>query len=213
MKKAFAVLLALLLFCISSLAAAETLIVTPGQQSNCVPEMFKMYFSLISTSAGLNFIWDDDVTNDGTYDIYKATSEDGMMVISVYAKDGSVVYTESIGTLTVKADDSDAAERFGSWFGAALSGAALGFYINDNGLDSLGETNLYNRFTNDLIPYLTALTSMGAKGDAALAEGFVCISPVLGYPAGLEIKGTAADDTISLSLRVIVMTPGGQLEK
>ena len=197
MKKALILVLALVMVCMSTFACAESLQITPGAPSNCDIDSFKMYFSMMSGASGYNFIWQDNVTSENGYDVYKADSEDGMMTISIYVQGGKVVYGEAIGSITASAGDSSSASKFGEWFGASIAGMVLGMYIGENGMNAVTDS-VGTQFQN------------GPVLDGQVPAG---VSTVAGYPTGLEVSGSVSGTSITLNMRIIVASPGCTLTK
>ena len=207
MKKVFALLLALVMLAAAGTACAETLAFEPGTPSACTPEMFKLYFALIAGQSGYNFVWEDDIGTDGAYAVYTGHSEDGLMSLNIYAMNGGVVYSEAIGTATIS--DAESAEKFGEWFGAAVGGSVIAFYIGENGAESL-DASVTNKFTNDLMG-LVAFLQNGSTTDEQLAEGMVYTTTCLDYPTGMEISGSADGSGVTMALRILVSTKDGQM--
>ena len=210
MKKLLALLLALMMLAAAGAAAAETLEIKPGTPSACPPETFKLYFGYMESQSGYNFVWDDEIGTDGDYKVYSGKSEDGMMTVNIYSLDGGVVYAEGVGSITFDdTPDQDSARKFGEWFGASIGGMSYGFYIGENGAESVDE-NLSNKYTNDLLSLVSGMTE-SMSDEAKLMKGVVFNGSILGYPSGLEVHGTAYGAGGSLEMKVIVTSADGQL--
>ncbi len=209
MKKILALILALMLLAVAGLAGADTLEVEAGTPSGCSIEMFKLYFSAMEESAGYKFVWNDNVYNDGNYLVYSGKSGDDVMTINIYTLNGNVVYAEGVGSISANLSDQAAAQSFGEWFGAAIGGMTFGLYIGENGAASV-DVNLTNKFTNDLLPLTTVLTSE-LSSDEKLANGVVGTATVLGYPTGLEMKGVAMGTSVLMTMKIMVTSSDGKL--
>ena len=211
MKKALILVLALVMVCMSTFACAESLQITPGAPSNCDIDSFKMYFSMMAGASGYNFVWQDNVTSENGYDVYKADSEDGMMTLSIYVQGGKVVYGEAIGSITANAGNTTSASKFGEWFGASIAGMVLGMYIGENGMNAVTDS-VGTQFQNDLMPLVKVLQD-GLTTPTALMNGLASVSTVAGYPTGLEVSGSVSGTSITLNMRIIVASPGCTVTK
>ena len=209
MKKVFALLLALMMLA-AGLAAAETLELVPGTPENCPFLMFKTYFDTIAQQSGYQFTWTDEPAAENGYEVYSTVSSDETMTIKVYVLDGNVCYTEGEGTVTLDLSNAASAQKFGEWFGVALSNSAICMRLAGGDTAFLSDSNFASTLQADVQPLVSIL--MNDFNDETLSKGKAATSTVVGYPAGLEISGSMADETsVTLTMRTVVTCEAGQL--
>ncbi len=209
MKKILALFLALTMILTAGLAFASTLELTPGTPTGCGAELFKAYFTVMTQNAGYAFSWDDNARSAGNSDIWYAVSEDGAMMVYIFCVDGNVSYVQGSGSLTVDLSDSESAEMFGQWLGAALSGSCLSIYIGEESPEDI--TEVATQFQNELTPLLYSVTSK-LTSDEQLKNGVADVTTVLGYPAGLEISGDTDGSVVTLNMRIFVGSKDARIE-
>ena len=118
-----------------------------------------------------------------------------------------LVYAEGSGEVTANASDTDTANRFGELFGTALGGMILSAYVGEgNNFDE----SVLNTYTNELMPLLTILSD-GLDNEAKLADGVVGLVNVLGYPTGMELRGSASGSIANLMIHFVLASPDAQL--
>ena len=209
MKKILALILALVLVAAVSAAGAATLDYTPGTPASCTFELFKTYFDLMTATAGYTFNWDEDSSKEGDYDVHYAVTEDGAMFVITYCEGGNVLYVKGEGTLVMTAGDNSAAEKFGQWFGATISGGVLGLYIGEEG-PAAATTEATETFQSELKPLLATLQD-GLTSEEELMNGVASTVTVLGYPTGLAVDGSISGTTITLNMTILVSAKDGTL--
>ena len=209
MKKVFALLLTLMMLT-AGLAAAETLELVPGTPENCPFTTFKTYFDMIAQQSGYTFTWADEPAAENGYEVYSAVSADDAMVIKVYVLDGNVCYTDGEGAVTLNMTDASSAQKFGEWFGVALSNSAICMRIAGGDTAFLSDSNFASSLQADVQPLVSIL--MNDFNEDTLSKGKAATSTVAGYPAGLEISGSIVDNTsVSLTMRTVVGCPGSEI--
>ncbi len=208
MKKILALLLALAMILASGLAFADTIELTPGTPTGCGAELFKAYFTVMTQNAGYAFSWDDNARSAGNSDIWYAVSEDGAMMVYIFCVDGNVSYVQGSGSLTVDLSDSESAEMFGQWLGAALSGSCLSIYIGEESPEDI--TEVATQFQNELTPLLYSVTSK-LTSDEQLKNGVADIATVVNYPCGMEMSGSTDGTTVTLNMQFYVGSKDAQL--
>ncbi len=208
MKKVFALLLTLMMLA-AGLAAAETLELVPGTTESCPFTTFKTYFDTIAQQSGYTFTWADEPAAENGYEVYSTVSADGAMVIKVYVLNGNVCYTDGEGTVTLDMTDASSAQKFGEWFGVALSNSAICMRLAGGDTAFLSDSNLSSTLQADVQPLVSIL--MNDFNDDTLSQGKAATSTVLGYPAGLEISGSTNGSSVSLTMRTVVGCPGSEI--
>ena len=142
--------------------------------------------------------------------MYSAVSADDAMVIKVYVLDGNVCYTDGEGAVTLNMTDASSAQKFGEWFGVALSNSAICMRIAGGDTAFLSDSNFSSSLQADVQPLVSIL--MNDFNEDTLSKGKAATSTVAGYPAGLEIIGSIADNTsVSLTMRTVVGCPGSEI--
>ena len=208
MKKILALFLALAMILAAGLACADTLEITPGTPTNCTFDNFKTYFSLMTSAAGYNFVWDETAASENGFDVYTAVSEDGAMTTRIYCADGNVSYVQGNGTLIVDMNDQASAQKFGEWLGASFSGSCLGLYAGEEGPTALADVT--TQFQNELSPLLTSVTGK-LTSDEQMKNGVADVTTALGYQAGLEISGGTEGTVITMNMQIFVASKDAQL--
>ena len=212
MKKILALILTVTLLAAAGAALADTMKVEAGSPTVCAPELFQTYFDLVAGSSGYNFTWDPAPATEGEYSVYTATSSDGKMIVKVYAKNGGVVYAEGTGTIPVDLTNSESLRTFGEWFGASISCMGFSMFIGENGAEAFNDGSAMATFQDDLNSFVTELQG-GMNSASEILNGFVITSTILGYPAGLEVKGSLDGGSVTLAMRVVVCSKDGNLTK
>lgn len=210
MKKIFALVLALIMLAAVVPACADTLVFESGSPSaTCTPEIFKLFFNAMEQASGYTFTWDEDAAAEGDYTVYTGQSSDGIMTIKIYAQGEGVVYTEAFGSISVDMSDMASVQQFGSWFGAAMSGMDMAYFISEVGSANI-TAEIQTQFTNELNA-MVALLGADLDDEAKLRNGAVEVVTVLGYPCGMEIRGSSSGNLITLDMKVIVTGTDGVL--
>jgi hypothetical protein len=199
MKRIIALFLSLLMMAACWTACAETAALQLSPTA-CPPETFILYFEILSTQSGYNFTWVDSVEAEGPYSVYLGECEDGTMLINIYVADGSVVYTDCAGSVTIKDSDAESAQRFGEWFGCALGSSVLSLYLGESGNTSLS-ADILEKYTADIGSFASELQ---ACTERQMLNGLVITRTVLDYPASLEINGTRKGNIVTINMRVMV---------
>ena len=207
MKKMLALLLVAVLAAACSAAYADTLEIVPGTPAACDIDTFMVYFGALTGASGYHFIFDAEPETEGDYLVYTAHTEDNLSSLRIYTVNGDYCYSECAGEITVSVTDTDAMNRFGEWIGAAFGGSVLSVYIAEG---NPADNAAISTFNNDITPLLSALIT-GLSDETLLANGTVSISPILGYPSGIEVRGYVEGGSVTLKLRIVVTGADGQL--
>ena len=204
MRRILALILAVLIMTAAGTACAETaaLQMVP---TTCPPETFILYFDILSRQAGYSFTWVDSVGTEGPYSVYLGECEDGTMLMNIYAMDGSVIYTDCAGSITINDDDAESASRFGEWFGCAIGGSVLSLHLGESGNTSISSEELekYSADVNNIVSELQTYT------EQQMLNGCVITKPVLDYPTSLEINGTRNGKIVTINIRAVVTGKNG----
>ena len=204
-RKISALLLALTMALVSCSAFAETLVVSPGSETGCSMIMFKTLFDTISNASNYSFVWADGLTKEDGYEVYSATSSDGMMAIKVYSKNGNFCYLTGEGEASFTVSSTSTVQKLGEWFGAVLASGVLSVYSAEGG--SL-DASVVSKFTEALTPLTSAFSGIS---DDAILKGIVVTAMPLGYPCGLEVSGQASGLGGTLKIRLAVTGPDGSV--
>ena len=209
MKKLLALFLALLMMAAAGLASADSLEFVPGAPGSCPFANFQSYFDMIAAGAGFTFTWDNAPTEEEGFTVYSAASEDGLLQIRVYTQDQNVSHVVALGEVNLDSSDSDSAYTFGQWFGVAISGSAISMSLGAGDTSITSDPDLSGKLEADITPLTNLLYN---DFDAEhLAAGKAGTATVLGYPCGLEVSGSENGSNIYLFMKIIVSTPGGQI--
>ena len=209
MKKVFALLLALMMLALVGAASAESLDFVPGAPTASTFEGFQTYFTTISTASGYAFTWDAEPAEEDGYTVYSAVSEDETLKIRVYVQDGSVAFIQADGAISLNISDFTAAQKFGEWFGVAISGGVIGLSLGAGDASIVQDPDLEKKLKADIEPlvYILDIDFTEEK----LAEGKAAVSTVFGYPCGLEVSGSIDGATVLLAMKIIVSGPEGRI--
>ncbi len=209
MKKIIALLMALMMLAVVGAAAAETLDFVPGAPTACPFAGFQTYFTALAGASGYAFTWDAEPAEEDAYTVYTAVSEDETLKVGVYVQDDNVVFIQAEGAISLKITDAAAAQKFGEWFGVALSNSAICMRLAGGDTAFLSDSNLGSTLQADVQPLVSIL--MNDFNDDTLSQGKAATSTVLGYPAGLEISGSTNGSSVSLTMRTVVGCPGSEI--
>ena len=212
MKKFAALILALILAAAVSLAGAETLALVPGTPAECTTELFQTYFNMISSAAGYEFTWDEaPVTEDG-FDVYTAHTAAGPLEMKLYTQDGKFCHLVGEGTQTFSETDTEAANTFGTWFGATLGGSLISLKIGEEGLESISSMadTLDTEMQAAIQPLQPILLNAFLSAEN-MAKGSAGAVNALGYPVGIQVGGSIDGDQITVNMKIMVTSKDGQL--
>ena len=209
MKKLFALLMALMMLILVGAASAESLDFVPGAPTACTFAAFQTYFTALSGASGYAFTWDAEPAEEDGYTVYSAVSEDETLKVRVYVQDSNVVFVQADGAISLNVTDAAAAQKFGEWFGIAISGGVIGMALGAGDTSIVQDPNLEEKLQEDIKPLVYILENDFTE--EKLAEGKAAVSTVYGYPCGLEVTGSTDGLTVLLAMKIIVSGPEGQI--
>ena len=209
MKKILALLLALMMLTLVGAASAESLDFVPGAPTACTFAGFQTYFTALSGASGYAFTWDANPAEEDAYTVYTAVSADETLKIKVYAQDDNVVFVQAEGVVSLSITDIAAAQKFGEWFGVAITGGVIGMALGAGDNAIVQDPNLEENLKTDLKPLVYILENDFTE--EKLAEGKAAVSTVYGYPCGLEVSGSTDGATVLLIMKVIVSGAEGRI--
>ena len=208
MKKAIALILVLMMAAAAIPAFADSLELIPGTPANVPFDEFKIYFDLFTGSSGFTFIWETSPVPENGYEVYTARPENGNMEVNVYTSGGNVSHLIAEASGTFLASDEAGAEEFGQLFGAVLAGGGMGLFVAEEGIDALAAEA--ENYESELMPLAEILTN-GMSDESHLVNGTAGYVYILGYPTGLEVNGSESGMVVSLNLKIVITSKGGQL--
>ena len=208
MKKIIALLLVLVMATAAGAAWADKLELQAGTPTQCDSSTFQMLFTFMEQQSGYDYTWDKETETEGEYTVYTARPAKGSMILKLYTLDDRAVYVVCEGSVSASFSNKETVREFGSWFGSALGGICLAFYMADHPDAPLDE-ELLTRFTNDGEAMLSSLTAL--NDGKKVAEGVAFTAPVLGYPTGMEGSGTASGQSAILNMKLVVTSEDGVL--
>ncbi len=208
MKKALALILALMMAIAVAPAFADSLVLTPGTPAECTFESFKSWYDVLTGTSNFTYTWDETPVNEDGYEVYTAHENDGLMELKVYLADGKISHMIGTASGTFAMTDTDSAQKFGSSFGAVLAGGTMGLLISEDGYEALGEKAA--TFESELMPLADLLTN-GFTDITQLSNGLAADVILAGYPAGLDLTGSILGTNITINMRVLITSKDGQL--